>query len=110
MPGTICIIGHLGKDAEVRKVGDGDVAKLRVGVTSGYGDRAHTSWWDVDMWGKPAEWVGKLRKGAAVTVMGELQSREYEGTTHMGIRAQTVQGHERTEPSADSKPQGTGGW
>jgi hypothetical protein len=72
--------------------------------------------------------VGELRKGDAVTVMGELAAREHNGTTYMGVRAQSVIAHERKERGASAgassaasggkpqqqqrKPQGNagGGW
>lgn len=125
MPGIISITGNLGADAELKTVGSDQVCNLRVGCKVGYGDRAVSTWWDVSVWGKPAEWAGELRKGDAVTVMGELAAREHNGTTYMGVRAQSVIAHERKErgaagPASGGKPQqqqqrkpqgnGNGGW
>jgi single-stranded DNA-binding protein len=56
----------------------------------------------VSVWGKPAEWIGELRKGDAVTVMGEAYMREHNGTTYMGVRAQSVIAHERKERGASA--------
>lgn len=97
MPGYITIIGNLGRDAEVRDVGGERVAKLSVACESGHGDRTHTTWWDIDAWGRQAEWVGQLPKGAAVTVVGEVQSREHDGRVFVSVRAQRVHAHDRTK-------------
>jgi single-stranded DNA-binding protein len=97
MSGMISVIGNLGADAEKREVNGQQVCNLRVACKVGYGDRAVSTWWDVSVWGKPAEWAAELRKGDRVTVMGELQAREHNGTVYMGIRAQSVTAHERRD-------------
>jgi single-stranded DNA-binding protein len=100
MASMITITGNLGADAERRKAGEHDLAELRVAVTTGWGDRKVTTWWHVEQWGKPAEWIGELRKGAAVTVIGEAYMREWTskdgkaGTTPT-IKAVEVVAHER---------------
>jgi single-stranded DNA-binding protein len=115
MSGMISVIGNLGADAERKEVNGQTVTNMRVGVRVGYGDRAVSTWWDVAVWGKPAEWASELRKGDRVTVMGELQAREHQGTVYMGIRAQSVTGHERRaldskrQPQAE-QPQARGSW
>ena len=106
MSGIISVIGNLGADAGKREVNGQQVCNLRVGVRVGYGDRAVSTWWDVSVWGKPAEWAAELRKGDRVTVMGELQAREHNGTVYMGIRAQSVTAHERRDRG--SAPQRSG--
>ena len=111
MSGMISVIGNLGADAEKREINGQTVTNLRVGVRVGYGDRAVSTWWDVAVWGKPAEWAAELRKGDRVTVMGELQAREHQGTVYMGIRAQSVTGHERRERQPQTEqPQPRGSW
>jgi single-stranded DNA-binding protein len=103
MAAQITIIGNLGADAELKRIGDNDVCNLRVGCKVGYGDRAVSTWWDVSVWGKPAEWAAELRKGDAVTVMGEVTAREHDGKTYMGVRASTVRAHERRESSSSQR-------
>ena len=111
MSGMISVIGNLGADAEKREVNGQTVTNLRVGVRVGYGDRAVSTWWDVAVWGKPAEWAADLRKGDRVTVMGEITAREHNGTIYMGIRAQTVTGHERRERQPQTEQsQSRGSW
>ena len=109
MPGMITIVGNLGADAELRDINGQSVCNLRVGCRVGYGDRAVSTWWDVAVWGKPAQWCAELRKGDAVTVMGELSAREHNGTTYMGVRAQNVSQHERRDRAPQPQRQSRGG-
>lgn len=72
--------GNLGNDAEQRVTPNGDaVVSFSVGVKSGYGDRATTTWARCQMWGKRAESVAPfLKKGQLVGVVGEFTLREYD--------------------------------
>lgn len=75
---SITIVGHAGKDPEVRMTQKGDpVASFSV-ATKDYQDK--TTWFDVSVFGKTAEsYVGKyLKKGAAVMVVGPVSINEYE--------------------------------
>ena len=111
MASMITITGNLGADAERRKAGEHDLAELRVAVTTGWGDRKVTTWWHVEQWGKPAEWIGELRKGAAVTVIGEAYMREWTskdgkaGTTPT-IKAVEVVAHERASAASGGASSG----
>jgi len=106
MPGMISITGKIGQEPKVRETNGGKVASLRVGCRVGYGERACTLWWDVDVWGKPAEWASQMQKGEHVTVMGELTGREHEGKTYYGIRASSVTQHERQDArQSERKPE-----
>ncbi len=109
---NITIIGHLGADAERRKAGEHDVTSMRVACNTGWGEAKTTTWWSVDVWGRPAEWVGKLRKGAAVTVIGEAYARAWKdknGAERLtpSIRASGVHWHERPEAPAPTARQTT---
>lgn len=86
------IAGNLGKDAELKSTQSGDqFCRFSVAVTTGWGDRKGTTWWDVTRWGKGAEGLaGILKKGAKVTVSGEISTREHEGKTYLQIRADHV--------------------
>lgn len=118
----ISMIGNLGKDPVRRTVGDSQVTSFPVGVKVGWGDKAITQWFDVSVWGKPADWAMELIKGDRVTVMGELTAREHEGKTYLGVRG-SVHSHERRgkSPSAPAHapapatarttaPAAAGGW
>jgi single-strand DNA-binding protein len=75
------IVGNLGKDAELRHVGDKETAKasFSVAATTGFGKHEHTEWFDVVAWGKLAEGVHPyLTKGTKVLVEGETRTRSWE--------------------------------
>lgn len=71
--------GNIGKDAESRFLPNGDpVVSFSVGVKSGYGDKATTTWARCAMFGKRAESVSSyLTKGQLVGISGEVTLREW---------------------------------
>lgn len=74
------ISGRIGRDAEVRAVGDSNVANFSIAENIGFGDKKATQWWGCALWGKRGESLAPyLTKGAAVTVCGEVTVREYAG-------------------------------
>jgi single-strand DNA-binding protein len=76
---TWCFSGNLGKDAESRFTPSGDaVVQFSVGVKSGYGDKATTTWARCSLWGKRGEAVAQyLTKGQLVGISGEVTLREF---------------------------------
>lgn len=72
--------GNLGKDAETRYTQSGDaVVSFSVGVKSGYGDKATTTWARCSMFGKRGESVAQyLTKGQLVGICGEVALREWQ--------------------------------
>ncbi|MAC12972.1 MAG: single-stranded DNA-binding protein [Sphingorhabdus sp.] len=109
------IAGRLGKDAEHKTVGSSDLCSFSVAADVGYGDKKQTIWVDVSKWGKGASGLaGILKKGSAVTVIGELSTREYEGKTYLQCRADNVaiQGTPGGAQGGNSGSQNTsgGGW
>lgn len=81
----VMIIGHLGRDPEMRFTSSGrPVAAFNVATTRGWtneGDRQEeTEWFHVVAWGGLAELCKKrLHKGSQVYVEGRLQTRCWEG-------------------------------
>ena len=71
--------GNIGKDAESRFLPNGDpVVSFSVGVKSGYGEKATTTWARCAMFGKRAESVSQyLTKGQLVGISGEVRLREW---------------------------------
>ena len=71
--------GNVGKDAESRFRPNGDpVVSFSVGVKSGYGEKATTTWARCAMFGKRAESVSQyLTKGQLVGISGEVTLREW---------------------------------
>ena len=82
----IIVIGHLGRDPEMRYTPNGQsvtsfsVASSRRYTTSAGEQREETEWFNVSAWGKLGETCNQyLTKGRQVYVEGRLHSRSYEG-------------------------------
>lgn len=87
--------GNLGRDAEVKTVGQHTLCEFSVAVKSGFGDREQTMWVRCNMWGQRAEskLVQWLTKGKGVAVTGELSMREYDkkdGTRGYSLEVRVV--------------------
>jgi single-strand DNA-binding protein len=81
----VIIVGRLGKDPEVRQIGEGNsVCKLALATSENWMDKSgtkqeKTEWHNVVVWGKLAEICGKyLSKGRQLYVEGRLQTRSWE--------------------------------
>ena len=72
--------GNLGRDAEQRFTTNGDsVVSFSVGVKSGFGEKASTTWVNCSMFGKRGESaLPYLKKGTQVGIVGEVNNREYQ--------------------------------
>lgn len=82
----VILVGHLGKDPEVRTLDNGTkVARFSVATTESYKDRNtgervdNTEWHNVTLWRGLAEVAENyLKKGQLVYIEGKLQTRSYE--------------------------------
>ena len=115
--------GNLGRDAEhLATPGGESVVKFSVGVKSGYGDKATTTWANCSLWGKRGEAVAKyLVKGQLVGISGEVALNEYTGrdsvqrvSLHVRVSDLTLLGRKSEggthAPRSESAPrQGNGG-
>lgn len=91
----IIVIGHLGRDPEMRYTPNGQavtsfsVASSRRYTTSAGERREETEWFNVSAWGKLGETCNQyLTKGQQVYLEGRLSSRTYEardGQTRVGL-------------------------
>ena len=82
----ITVIGHLGRDPEMRYTPNGQavtsfsVASSRRYTTSGGEQKEETEWFNVSAWGKLGETCNQyLTKGQQVYIEGRMSSRTYEG-------------------------------
>lgn len=76
---TGTIIGNLGRDAEVKQVGQSSAVEFSVASTQKSKGEDRTTWVRVTLWGKTGERVAQyLSKGTQVAVSGELTLREYQ--------------------------------
>lgn len=81
----VIIVGRLGKDPEVRQIGEANsVCKLVVATSENWMDKngtkqEKTEWHNIVVWGKLADICGKyLNKGRQVYIEGRLQTRSWE--------------------------------
>jgi single-strand DNA-binding protein len=80
------VIGHAGKDAEVRYTGNGTpVATFSVATTESWKDKAsgqlqeRTEWHNIVAWSRLAEICGEyVKKGTRVYIEGRIQNRSYD--------------------------------
>lgn len=107
--------GNLGGDADQRHTAGGDsVVSFSVGVKSGFGDKASTTWARCSMFGKRGESVlPYLLKGQLVGVSGEVNNREWqdkEGQKRMSLEVRvndlTLLGSSSKGDKPQSKPAG----
>jgi single-strand DNA-binding protein len=82
----VIIIGHLGRDPEVRRLGNGEpVVSLRIATSENWRDkqtgerREKTEWHSVVIFNENLAKVAEqyLRKGSKVYIEGQLQTREW---------------------------------
>lgn len=71
--------GRLGKDPELRTVGDSNVANFSIAISKKVKGEERTSWFDLSAWGKTAEIIGQyLRKGDEAIFECEAEQRSWE--------------------------------
>lgn len=93
----VIIVGHLGRDPEMRHLPSGEaVANFSVATSESWKDKAtgekqeRTEWHRVNFFGKTAEVAGQyLKKGSLVYVEGSLQTRKW--TDKEGIEKYTTE-------------------
>jgi single-strand DNA-binding protein len=74
---VITVAGTLGKDAELKKMPNGD-AICNFSVADSQGRDKPTIWWNCGLYGKRAESLSQyLTKGQSVTVTGSVSEREW---------------------------------
>ena len=82
---SVKLIGHLGKDPEIRTFDSGKkMASFSIATTEKYKNQkgekiSDTQWHNLVTWGRLADVAGKyLKKGSEVAVEGKLVHRSYE--------------------------------
>ena len=110
------LVGHLGKDPEVRTLDNGTkVARFSVATTESYKDRNtgqrvdNTEWHNVTLWRGLAEIAENyLKKGSQVYIEGKIQTRSYEQegitkySTEIVGRELTMLGRKGDNPGGDT--------
>ncbi len=127
---SVLIVGHLGRDPEVRQTNDGTkVCTLSVATSEVWRDKSsgekkeRTEWNRIVLWGKTAETAEQyLKKGSLAGFQGSLQTRKWQDqsgqdryTTEIKCQRLTLMGGrqgggQNEQPySADDTPRGSGG-
>jgi single-strand DNA-binding protein len=90
------LVGHLGRDPEMRYVPSGDaVANFSIATTESWKDKQglkqeKTEWHRISMFGKQAEIAGEyLKKGSSVYIEGRIQTRTWQDKE--GNERQTIE-------------------
>lgn len=91
----VLVAGTIGKDPELKHVGQYDRAELkmtvRYGSEQGEDGKRRGKYLDVDVWSDAEELDGMLVKDDPVIVTaGEIKSREYNGKTYYSVSADGV--------------------
>lgn len=77
----ITLIGNVGRDPEIKDLGQNRVAEFSLAVsgkTTGRNAGEWTNWYRISVWGKQADTVQQyVKKGTPLFVEGRLQLREY---------------------------------
>lgn len=109
------VMGHLGKDVELRYMPNGNsVANFSVATSEKWKDKQtgeqkeRTDWHNVVVYGKPAEWAGEHRKGELVLVKGPSRTRKWQDKSGQDrytteIHAQDVKWFQRSESSSEGR-------
>lgn len=87
---VLMIAGNVGKDAVLRRTGNGDaVLGFSLAVDNGKdknGNKRDSTWYDCSVWGKRAESLERyITKGSKLALTGRPTAREHEGKVYMGI-------------------------
>jgi single-strand DNA-binding protein len=104
---VITVAGQLGRDAELKQVGENVV--LNFSVADSQGREKPTIWWNCGLWGKRGESLKQyLLKGQNVTVSGSLTEREYTDKDGVKRKAQEIRVNEVAlqggKPSGEQAP------
>lgn len=105
---NITAYGNIGKDPELKNVGQNQVASFSLAVRTG---KDETTWMNCAVWGKRAQTAAEyLHKGAKITIAGQGKLNSY--TTQDGTERQTLNVNvtdftlpaRQAEPSNDNIP------
>lgn len=108
---SITVAGQLGKDSELKQVGQDQV--LSFSVADSQGREKPTIWWNCQLWGKRATSLQQyLIKGQAVTITGSVSQRTYTDkngmekvSTDVRVNDVALQGGKRDDTSRQAAPQ-----
>lgn len=80
----VILIGHVGKDPEVKQFENGSIAKFSIATSETYKNKAgekvtNTEWHNIVVNGKSVEVVEKwVKKGMQLSIIGKIRYRSYD--------------------------------
>jgi single-strand DNA-binding protein len=86
----VILVGNLGKDPEIQKVGEGSVCKFSLCVNDSYTDKSgavvkNETWLNIEVWGKQGLNVAKYcKKGRQLHIEGKLKVESWDSKKHPG--------------------------
>lgn len=88
---VLCATGYLGRDSELKFTGTGEpMLKFSVGVSTGWGEKKVTTWYNCVWFSKQAEKMAQyMLKGQSVAISGEPSLRNY--TTDAGVKGSSLE-------------------
>ncbi len=90
---NIQVLGKIGKNAEVKQIGQNTVAQFSLAENVGFGDKKLVIWYDCSLWGSQAKsnLVDYLNKGREVFICGELSTfTANDGKTYLKVNVQQI--------------------
>jgi single-strand DNA-binding protein len=113
----VILVGHLGKDPEVRTLDNGTkVARFSLATTESYKDKNtgnrvdNTEWHNIVVWRALADICERfLKKGSQIYIEGKLQTRSYEKdnitrySTEIVARDMTMLGRKSDNPAGQQE-------
>ena len=103
----VILMGFLGGDAVVRTgKNNKQFTTLSLATKESYKDKEtgkyneRTEWHNLIVFGKLAEFAGKLKKGAHIQIEGKIQHTEYKGVKTDTIRVTSILKLDRAERAA----------
>jgi len=83
---TFC--GRLGRDSEIKQVGDNKLLSFSLASDTGYGQNKSTIWIDCSIWGERGVKLSDfLKKGTSATVIGSISEREYQNKEGQTVKS-----------------------
>lgn len=112
----LTIAGNVGKDAELRRTGNGDaVLGFSLAVDNGKdkdGNKRPSTWFDCSLWGKRAEALERhITKGSKLVLTGRPTASAHDGKAYLGISVNELTfmgGGEPREPQGGAPAGGYG--
>jgi single-strand DNA-binding protein len=85
------LIGRLGQDPQLKKIGDKDLATFSVAYSEKVKGEEKTTWFNCEVWGAFASVVqSQAKKGDKITVIGRIVINEHEGKQYIKVIASEV--------------------